>query len=665
MEKSVLLVDDEANILKALARVLNQAGFLVKTAESGAQALDYLQSWPCKVLLTDFRMPYMDGAELLATVKAQYPDIVGLVISGYSDFAAVKTLLNAGTAFRYLQKPWDNDELLREVNDAFEHYQVVRFQNQISKMLLAAQEPLLELSEECKIIQANAAAIKLLGGDLLAEGTFISDFVLTPDKDKINPSLLKVGRSVFLTLENRTEIELSCRLVGPHSGIIELAAVTTQSLVNNVFELPELLNFPQLLQLVERYVNDNKPLALAAVKVRSFDVWSLTLGYPEAEYTLESVVEHLLAATSPIGELAFLANEQFVIVLPEPADEIAVLQKIGSILSTTMYEHTPTQQPLDFAVSYCLVPEDGSEPRNILNNLLMGNMLVSESNLRMFIRFDGKAIERKKQQLSLSQALHFAIEKNQLFLNFQPKLDIQQRKLSGCEVLVRWQHPEYGLVSPALFIPIAEQHGQIIEIGYWVLQQACNALANWKSKGLDTGKMAINVSGRQLIEPGFIDRVRHCIKQSDIEAEQLEFELTETFLLENFEECVIRLTELSNLGVSIAIDDFGTGYSSLAYLNKLPSDVLKIDRTFVLDIESNLHSQTLISNVVRLAHDLGLKVVVEGVEHIEQLNIVQGMGCDFIQGYCISKPLSEREYLNLMTSTHVSWEQLLSGDKYV
>lgn len=661
MEKSVLVVDDETGILKALSRLLSRSGYSVKTANCGADALAILQSWPCKVVLTDFRMPTMDGAELLATIKQRCPEIIGLVISGYSDFNSVKNLLNAGSAYRFLQKPWEDDELLQQIDAAFEHYQQRRFDRQANKMLLAASESLLELSNDGMVLQANAAAFGLLGEEISKVGYSLDSLVVAEDKYKISSVLSEVGRSVFVMLDSRTEVELSCRLLGPTSCIVELSYVTVPMLVNNVFDLPAMLNYQQLMRLIEKYIQNERSLALIAVKIRSFEVWSRAIGYTEAERALESIAEQLLTSASALGELAFLANEQFVIVLPVPDSEMQVLQNTTEILSAITGHQKLAKGAIDFAVSYCLLPEDGNDPRTILNNLLLGNMLVAQSTLRMFMRYDRQAVERKKHQLSLSQALHSAIEQDQLFLHFQAKYDLHKQALSGCEVLVRWHHPKFGIVSPSLFIPLAEQQGQIIEIGYWVLKQAFQALVNWNKKGIHIGKMAVNISGRQLMEQDFIDWVKHHLTHYGVNANQLEFELTETFLLENFDDCVNKLKVLSDLGISIAIDDFGTGYSSLAYLNKLPLNVLKIDRSLIVDVERNLQTQSLVANIVRLAHDLNLRVVVEGVETIDQLQLVQQMGCDVIQGYFIARPQSEQGYIALLSSARSQSASTLCG----
>ena len=651
MEKSVLVVDDETGIVKALSRTLSRAGYNVKTAHSGAEALHILDSASVMVLLTDFRMPEMNGAELLAAVKQRYPEIVCLVISGYSDFSSVKNLLNAGSAFRFLQKPWEEADLLQHIDDAFSHYQQSRFVKQSQNMLLTTTDALIELSVSGEILQCNAAANALLN---ISQGTttvMLADYLLDDDKHSISAHIFSEKLTRFITLVNRTELEVSCRLKGPKSSILELVTVNNNSLLNSVFDMPSMLNYQQLLGLVEQYMQGGRSLALAAIKIRSFDIWSRVIGYAEAERALEFIAEQLLGSVSAVGELAFLANEQFVLMLPDSAIEMDVLQQLAKVLEPVATSSKLRNRSADFAVSYCLMPDDGDEARAALNNLLLGNMLVAENAPSMFMRYDHQAVERKKHQLSLSQALHYAVEHEQLFLHFQPKFDLKAFKLSGCEALLRWHHPEFGLVSPALFIPLAEQHGQIIEIGYWVLKQAFKTLATWQKRLINTGKMAVNISGRQLMEPGFIDWVQQQVSHSGVDATQLELEITETFLLDNLDECCRKLNILSELGISIAIDDFGTGYSSLAYLNKLPVKVLKIDRSLIVDIESNISTQSLVTNIVRLSHDMNMQVVVEGVETLDQLNIVKGMGCDVIQGFCISRPQSEQGYIALLESS--------------
>lgn len=649
MDKSLLLVDDDVGIIKALSRLLTRSGYTVKTAQSGEEALNALLSFDCKVVLTDFRMPYMDGGQLLSKIKRLYPDIVALVLSGYSDFESVKSLLNAGSAYRFLQKPWEDDELLDEVENAFTHYAKCLFQRQSQKMLLASSDALVEISYPSLISQANIAARKLLG-ETFVEGRLLDDFWVESDRSRLHGQALSIGQSMSMRLLNHTELEVTCRLAGPSGVVLSFHPVTDGELLNAVFELPSLINYQQLVSLIGQYLNASRPMVLVVIKIRSFELWSRMIGYSEAQRTIERIALQLRNTMGESGQLALLANEQFVLCLPDVASEMNALQKAAAIIDPVTGQADVMLSQLDYAVSYCLIPDDGDDPRTVLNNLLLGNMMIAEDAVRMFMRYDKQAVERKKHQISLNQALFHAVEQGQLFLNFQAKFDVAEYALSGCEALIRWSHPDFGMVSPSLFIPLAEQHGQMVDIGYWVLKTAFITAAKWHSQGVQFGKMAINISGRQLMEPDFIHWIKHHIQLTGVEPTLLEFELTETFLLNNLDDCAITLNAIAELGISIAIDDFGTGYSSLSYLSKLPINVLKIDRSLILDIESNLNTESLVANVVRLAHDLNMKVVVEGIETLDQLNIVKYLGCDVIQGYCISKPQSEEDYLALLTS---------------
>jgi EAL domain-containing protein (putative c-di-GMP-specific phosphodiesterase class I) len=240
--------------------------------------------------------------------------------------------------------------------------------------------------------------------------------------------------------------------------------------------------------------------------------------------------------------------------------------------------------------------------------------------------------------MSIEKALESAIENGELELLYQAQTDLE-RRLTGAEALIRWHHPELGEVPPLTFIPLAEESGLIVPLGAWVLEQACCQAASWIKAGFPIGRMAVNISARQLGQAGFMDGVRSALERSGLRPDCLELELTETALMHNLGDCMSRLQGLCDLGVSVAIDDFGTGYSSLSYLQKLPVSRVKIDQSFVQGITD--HSQEtlpLIRAIIDLAHGLGLTVLAEGVETEHQLEALANAGCDLVQGYLIHKP---------------------------
>ena len=259
-------------------------------------------------------------------------------------------------------------------------------------------------------------------------------------------------------------------------------------------------------------------------------------------------------------------------------------------------------------------------------------------------KMDAKA----RELLSMENGMRTAIENGEIFLVYQPKVNIKDNRISGAEALVRWMHPEFGLISPVNFIPLAEDTGMIVSIGEWVLRESCMCAQRWREQGYPDFKIAVNVSIRQLHEVDFMSAVQRALKDSGLPAEALIIELTENMIMENAESNVVKLQQIKALGVKISIDDFGTGYSSLSYLQRFPLDQLKIDRSFIKEINSVTDKTPIVKAVISLAHDLGLTVVAEGIETHHQLAHVRAHKCEEYQGFYCSKPLPEDEFGSLM-----------------
>jgi len=227
---------------------------------------------------------------------------------------------------------------------------------------------------------------------------------------------------------------------------------------------------------------------------------------------------------------------------------------------------------------------------------------------------------------------------------YQPKLDLQTLQVYGMEALVRWNHPEKGQVAPGDFVPLAEETGLISEIGLWVLINSCVQAQTWIDKGYKPLPVSVNLSGRQLENSDIVGQVAHVLARTGLKPEYLELELTESILMKRPEEVIAILQQLKAMGVKLSIDDFGTGYSSLNYLRKFPIDLLKIDRAFVREIANNKEDRLIVQSVIALAKSLDLKVLAEGVETIEQQNVLQDEGCDYIQGFYIGRPIKSEEF---------------------
>lgn len=303
---------------------------------------------------------------------------------------------------------------------------------------------------------------------------------------------------------------------------------------------------------------------------------------------------------------------------------------------------------LTASIGIAVYPDDGIEPDSLLKHAEVA-MHYSKRHGGNSYEFYSKDINaRASERLTLENQLRRALEREELLLHYQPKVDVAAGHIVGAEALLRWQHPELGMVSPAEFIPLAEESGLIVPLGEWVLRQACKECKAWQHSGLRPLGIAVNVSSVQFKKGGLLQALRSALETSGLEAPHLVIELTESVLMERAEANIQMLHELKAMGVRLAIDDFGTGYSSLSYLKRFSLDELKIDRSFMSGVPSDRDNAAIASAIIALAHNLGLKVVAEGIESRDQLKFLKAKLCDEFQGYLFSRPLPKEEFKRLL-----------------
>lgn len=649
MPNKVLVVDDEVSILKALERLLQRSGYRVFTATTGADALKLLQLEQCQVVISDFRMPEMSGVQLLTQIKHLYPEMVSLVLSGYADFQSVLQLLNTGTAFRFLQKPWEDEHLLSEIAAAFLFYRHRRSERIRNQLLIAGNAALLELTPEGLIVRSNGLAQQLLGQSAGALTQSMIDQWFKFEPQQLAHFLQDTHGSIEACDHRGDVCELYVQFRDVEATIVGFKPLQHHEGPASIYTAT-LLDQHEIQQQIVELLRQQQPFAVAALRLKNFNDWADMLGFSEAGQLFDAISQSLMQASRPYGSLAYLANELFILAMPLAVSEVQVHQQLTDILQKVRQQlerQTLAMRP-QFTITYCMAPEDGADAKQLLNNALTSNRIHLSSPHAFFMRFSAGLANKKRQQLHISEALFRAQELQQFELYYQAKLDLRHDHIHSAEALLRWRHPELGFVSPAVFIPIAEHDGQIIEIGLWVLRQACLAVQQWQQAALPFTRLAVNVSGVQLLQGDFIQQVQRIFAETGVNPAMLELELTESWMLQDLAQSAVALQTLKALGVRLAIDDFGTGYSSLAYLSKLPVDVLKIDRSLIVDLESNINTQSLVSNICRMAHALGVEVVVEGVENAEQLMMLHAMGCDMAQGFLIAKPMPETEFLQLL-----------------
>jgi diguanylate cyclase (GGDEF)-like protein len=398
--------------------------------------------------------------------------------------------------------------------------------------------------------------------------------------------------------------------------------------------------------------------ALLFIDVDRFKNVNDSLGHSVGDELLQRLAERFQQQLRSGDTLARLGGDEFTLIAPE-TNAAAALQRAESLLASLQQplQLRDIQHVVDASIGIALFPQDGDDVEQLLRNADLA-MYRAKSGARGQAQFFEQSMnQRAARRLQIEQRLRTALARNELSLAFQPIVRAGTASVIGVEALARWPQLDGDVISPAEFIPIAEETGLIAQVGAWSLRAACEALRGWREQGLVIEYVAVNISIRQLNEPHFIDKFKQVLAAHALPPHSLEVEVTESVLAENPAALSTVLTELQNLGVRIAIDDFGTGYSSMAMLRHLQVDVLKIDQSFVRDCAANENARALLNALIAAGHALKKTVVAEGVERVEQREVLEALGCDRLQGYLFAKPMSRRlitEYLAEQTTKQLA-----------
>ncbi len=370
-----------------------------------------------------------------------------------------------------------------------------------------------------------------------------------------------------------------------------------------------------------------------------------TLGHAAGDQLLKDASERIRSCLRRGDRVARVGGDEFICVIPEMNDEHEAVETAGRLIEqlSTPFLVFGHELYITTSIGISMFPYHGDDIETLIANADTAMYRAKQEGRNLFRMYAYEMNAMSFEQMLLEQSLRKAIAEDELLLYYQPQVELSSGAVIGLEALVRWQHSEFGLVPPSEFIPIAEETGLIVPLGNWVLKQACIQCRKWQEEGRPPVKVSVNVSARQFQHPEFVADVADNVARTGMRPELLELEITESMFIQDAAATIAKLNELKRMGVRIAVDDFGTGYSSLNYLRQFPLDVLKIDRAFIRDIAHNAHDQAITDAMIRLAHDLGLHVVAEGVETAEQLARVKQPRCDAVQGYLFSKPLPAEE----------------------
>jgi len=382
-------------------------------------------------------------------------------------------------------------------------------------------------------------------------------------------------------------------------------------------------------------------LALMVVDLDRFKNINDIIGHEAGDQLLKQVAARLRTCLRDSDVLARLGGDEFVILMQDASSIEAVSSVANKILEATSRPLIIDEQEflITASIGISTSPHDGTDLRTLLRNGDVAMYRAKESGKNGFQYFSPDMDAHGRERLSIESALGRALERHEFTLHFQPKMQVSTRNTAGMEALVRWHHPEKGLIHPGAFIAIAEETGMIVPIGDWVLAEACRQAQALRDAGHDNLRVAVNLSVRQLYDQGFALRVSEALKRTGFPAQNLELEITESMVMRDAEGSIKLLQALRDTGVRLTIDDFGTGYSSLAYLKRFPIDCVKIDRSFIRDLPDDRDDASITRSIIAMAHNMKLEVVAEGVETVPQLDFLHAHGCDEIQGFLFSKPL--------------------------
>ncbi|PFQ67966.1 GGDEF domain-containing protein [Bacillus cereus] len=561
-------------------------------------------------------------------------------------------------------------DLINKSND------LVKNQEKFKSLYEYHPDPILTIDSNGTVLNINQAGSMLLeknGAELIGKECF--SIFLDEDRFEFEAALQEGKRcssaSLQLRVKNNNEKDIHFWYVTIVPIIIEGQTFGSYVMVKDITKLKQqqveiqYLAFhdtvteignriffqKELGKYIENAHETQDDFGLLYIDLNRFKTINDTLGHPIGDSVLKEVAKRFRACLSPDIPLARIGGDEFAIIVNNHTEK-QLLDLCETLFRITEEPFVVNQHSfyLSLSIGIAVYPFGGTNSTTLLQRADIAMYSAKEKGNNAVCIYDESLSQIITRRLRLEQDLPNAIENNELFLLYQPQIDSKAGKVIGAEALIRWQHPQLGLISPFEFIPIAEETSQIISIGKWTLQKACRQLKEWHSAGYSNLKMGINLSAIEFEQKDFVQTVLSTIEKVGIPAGSIDLELTERIAMVDEKETLLKLKALKSYGVHLSIDDFGTGYSSLAYLPLYPIDTLKIPREFVNRIGTSTDGNEIIHTIISLAHALNMKVIAEGVETKEQLEVLQRNACHLIQGYYYSKPVNEDEFSNFLST---------------
>jgi diguanylate cyclase (GGDEF)-like protein len=698
----LLVVDDEPNMRLSLQQLLSMQGYEVDICNSGKTALVMLQSRAYDIVLLDLFMPEMNGYALLDSIVERKMDCTVIVVSGDTAISAAIHALRSG-AYDFLRKPYEPEELLKTVENAlhqrylerqltYMHQKLDKSEKWHRYLVDNSPDVIYTLDSEGRFTYINQRIKSLLG--------YAKEELLNRHYTSlIHPEDLAIAKHAFndkRTGQRSTrndEIRLLCKPDADSLPRTEPPFITVELNAMGIYDTPEpneqskffgtygvakdiserkqaeemiyhqayhdmLTGLPNRLLFKDHLIlgmaqakRNRRKLAVMFLDLDRFKIINDTLGHVVGDQLLQSVAMRLAKCVREGDTLARQGGDEFTLLLPQIDDPKDAANAAAKLLDALNRPFRVGGQDHYFSASIgiAIYPDDGDSVDALVKNADIAMYHVKELGRNNFAFFSNAKTAVFSHRLSLENDLRRAIANHEFELHYQPQINTDNGKIVGMEALIRWNHPERGMVMPNDFIPLAEETGLINMIGEWVLNTACHQAQEWKIAGLRFERIAVNISAYQIEQADFVEKIKHALNMSGLESASLDLEITESAMMKDVDESREKLRQIAELGVQISIDDFGTGYSSLSYLKDLPIHTLKIDQSFIRDLSEDIFENSIVTAMIQIARGLKLRLLAEGVETSNQLAFLRKNQCEECQGYYFSKPVPVSEATALLT----------------
>ncbi|MEL6438111.1 MAG: EAL domain-containing protein [Cyanobacteria bacterium J06621_8] len=696
---AIICVDDEPVILRSLGEQLKYSlgrRYDIELVDSGAEAIALCaelteEGIKIPVVISDQIMPGMTGEQLLIKLHQIYPQTLKILLTGQASADAVGNLVNAAALYRYVAKPWDETDLILTVQEALKRFQQEQQLAQQNEILLdvnrqlesaislleatleATADGILVLDEHGQVINYNQKFIdiwelpsktKLSREQILTQvleeiaepyANSLKDRYAQSNSDSFNSLKLKNGKILECYSQIQQLQKSSLGQVWSFRDVTEhrkaQIIIQHQAFHDSLTNLPNRTLFDRELNSALKLAEQaDKSLAVMFLDLDRFKTINDTLGHAIGDLLLKSVVERLKKCVRKQDLIARWGGDEFTLLLPEIScreEATAIAKRILEVFKPgfTINQH---YLHITSSVGIAVFPEDGNDAETLLKNADVALYWVKEKGRNGCHHYTTRLNSQAAQLLNIENSLHRALAEEEFTLYYQPIIEVSTNKIVKMEALLRWQHPDLGIISPAFFIPIAEENGLIVDIGSWVLKTACQQTKAWHTMGLSSLSVAVNLSARQLYNNDLVQTVSQILSETALNPDYLELEITETATMSNTSLAREILLQLKEMGISLSMDDFGTGYSSLSYLKDFPFSTIKIDRSFVKDLSVDSSNVAIINAISTLGAGLNLQIIAEGVETEQLKNLLETMHCKYMQGYFISLPLPANEATELL-----------------